>query len=636
MDTNFAFQGEMSDEDEEEEDESLTGNIDTDPDMDTSSAYEGNTTVEYEVENDEEDTSDYDNLEYDYELHDNVAIDIVKYSRSRQAKNEPQLLLMTLGYLSGLMENPSHFVSGVAIGTSSSGKSHMQKQVDDLFPLDWLYKTTTGSDKSIIYDDSWEEKYIASMDELNKPSKELIEVLKGLHGDDEEFNYSVTGDGDGADRDVDKITRTSMPYWFLYAQFDPDFELWNRLLKIPVHEGKAKNEAVLKMQFDHHNIEFSDSEHVYDFDFTDGTEALRQHIRNLPKDAWVKLPAGEEEYGWDVAEVVRPIFDVQRSETNRVGAMVANLIRASALLNHHNREKRTIDVPNEGIKDAIVAEPEDVANVLACREVLLASTHEVDRKKMAICEALEETGGKRGKSSIADITEFIEDSSMPKLKRDQIEAMLGDMEDNHLVERYERAGDNGETMFSFLGWHSFGRIEVDEAFQELFRGVKDPIEQDSFIESMRMQNKELQPGATDFKDNTNVTSGGQTQLGGKTLDVDLEEHERVVYEAMKVTIDGERLTNLDEDDVTLYEMCGAVEMGGDPEEADLKGTLFDPEQPHWYQDGRPDDWVETEQDAFAEVDEAMSKLHSEGVMETEVHETKKGSPVEMTITFNDI
>jgi hypothetical protein len=234
----------------------------------------------------------------DYQLSDNVVEDLVRYTRSKTVKNEEQFVLTALSHISGFMESPRHYVSYVLIGTAGSGKSHLQNTVEDLFPDSYLYQATSGTDKSIIYDDGWEDAYFASLDELQKPSDELIEILKSLHGgEDEEFRYKITGDGQGADRQVDEIVREAVPFGFLYAQYEPDFELWDRLIKIPVHESKEKNDGVAATQWDHSMVSFGDDNKEYMKDFADGEEALRQHIMDLPKDARVKIPAGEDEFG---------------------------------------------------------------------------------------------------------------------------------------------------------------------------------------------------------------------------------------------------------------------------------------------------------------------------------------------------
>jgi hypothetical protein len=40
---------------------------------------------------------------------------------------------------------------------------------------------------------------------------------------------------------------------------EPDFEMWDRLVKVPVHESKPKNEGVLRTQWDHQFISFDGS-----------------------------------------------------------------------------------------------------------------------------------------------------------------------------------------------------------------------------------------------------------------------------------------------------------------------------------------------------------------------------------------
>jgi len=250
-------------------------------------------------------------------LSDNVVEDLVKYTRSRTVKNEQQFVLTMLGYISGHMENPKHYISGVLIGTAGSGKSHTQNTVAELVSDDIMYDVTTGSEKAIIYDQyNWNRALIANMDELQKPSDDIIEILKSVHGgEDEEFVYKVTGAGEGADRQTDGITLQAVPYWFLYAQYEPDFEMWDRLLKVPVHESGEKNEGVARTHWGHSMVSFGDSDKNYMFDFDEGTAALKDHIRELPQDAWVSFPSevGEDVHGGsfyeNVSEVLRSCDD---------------------------------------------------------------------------------------------------------------------------------------------------------------------------------------------------------------------------------------------------------------------------------------------------------------------------------------
>jgi len=609
-----------------------------------------------------EDGSADDDGSPDYSLSENKMVDLVKYSRSRIAKNEAQSILVSMGYLTGLMQDPAHYCSGVIVGTSSSGKSKLQQEIAKLFDISyddqhsypdrdddaeygWLYEASMGSDKSIIYDDMWDYALIANLDELNKPSEELIEILKGLHGDDEQFIYKVTGEGEGSDRGTDVIVRTAKPYWFLYAQSNADFEMWNRLLKVPVHESKSKNQAVHRLQWDHSNVAFSDDHSEYIFEFMDGFKALKNHIKSIRKHfkegAYVKIPAGEEEYGWDAASIAEPIFDIHRSETNRSSAMIANQTRASALLNHTNREMKQIHVPNKGTKNAIIAEPQDLANILCCRDVLLATTHELDDKKMSICEAIDAAGGMQSRANIPDIIDFLRDSNAPVVKRPEIERHLQDLIDNYLVEKYEGAGNNGENLYEFDSWTNLGRIKIDENFKRVFDGCIDPISGRPFEEVIREQNKALEPDTGQYMTvasdeeigvRSKQESGGQSTLdsGSKgTKGITLEPHQEAVRASLEETLDGKKVDGLTNYNPSTYQMVGVVDMKDrSVDNPDIGGSVLDPDHTVWDQAQRPDDWVDDEDDALAEVDSIIGELHEAGVFQTNVVETTTDGEVE--------
>lgn len=582
-------------------------------------------------------TPDEQEINTDYALHDNVALDLVEYSRSRIVRNEQQFLLTTLGYCSGFMESSSHYVSGVLIGTAGSGKTHLQGKLEDLFPDNYLYQTTSGSEKSIIYDDSWEDAHIASLDELQKPGETIIEILKSLHGDDEEYTYQVTGDGRGADRDVDEITRTAIPYFFLYAQYEPDFEMWDRLLKIPVHESGQKNEGVLATKWDHAMITFGDDSNQYMFDFEDGRDAIQKRITEMPKNGWVKIPAGEGRFDeQDFLKYAKPIFDIDRSETNRVGAMVANLVRASALLNYTDREKQQLELPNEGVKSCYIAEPQDLANVLSCRDVLMATTHQLDRKKKAICVAIEQQSSGRNMATIDDIQQHLRKSNASFVKRHQIQQMLGDLQENYLIEKHEGAGEKGRNLYQFKGWQNLGKFVIDDDFKNFFDGCVDPVTGDPFVETARRINEELEPSASDFMgDGTVDTSkSADTQVkldnAGQFSDVDLEPHEEAVRAALEDTLDGERIDGLDEHEPGMYEMLGVVPVGDSAESADISETVFDPNHEVW--DYGPDEWVVDKNDAESEVEQAIRRLTEEDIFRTNVIRKKGNQPLSMKVS----
>ena len=595
-------------------------------------------------------------LDYDYELSDNVVKDLVRYTRSKTVKNEQQFVLTALGYISGHMESPKHYVSGVLIGTAGSGKSHVQNTVAELIPDGIMYEATTGSEKSIIYDDEWNESLVANLDELQKPSEDIIEILKSVHGgEDEEFVYKITGGGEGADRDTDKIVKKALPYWFLYAQYEPDFEMWDRLIKIPIHESSEKNEGVARTHWGQSSIQFGDSDKEYMYDFTDGENALKDHIRELPRDAYVAFPS---EAGIDhemrFFDAVKDIFDIDRSETNRVSKMVANLVRASALLNHKSREKKRIHVENDGVKEAIIASQQDLANVMACRDVLMATTHQIDRKRRAICLAIEEVGGTQNAAPIKhpddregqpqSIMGYLRETNASFVKKSEIIQMLSDLEDNGLIEKMEGAGDGGRNLYQFTSWQNLGKFDITDDFKALFDGVEDPFESRPFVDTAREINDELTPSASDFMVDTDVNSSdssGEDKSGQATLNpedetpsVELSPHEELVHEMLQDNLDGETLSNLDEHDPSPRELIGLVEIGDDPDTASTEGTILDPSNEVW-QYG-PDGWVETVADAEQQIEKALRTLSTENIFKTSVMKSRAGTPIEMKVAVEDI
>ena len=596
-------------------------------------------------------------LAYEYDLSENVVKDAIKYTRSRTVKNEQQFVLTLLGYLSGFMDDPKHFLSGVLIATAGAGKSHVQNTVSELLDDDIKYEATTGSEKSIIYDrENWNAALVGDLDELQKPSEDVIEILKGLHGgEDESYIYKVTGGGEGADRETDEIELDAMPYWFLYAQYEPDFEMWDRLLKIPIHESSEKNDGVARTHWGHNHINFGDDDKSYMYDFEDGTAALRDHIRELPRNAWVEVPAGEEDYGgWDFYSNIKTIFDIDRSETNRVSKMVANLVRASALLNHKNREKRRISVPNGGTREAIIAAPQDLANVMACRDVLMATTHQLDRKRRAICLAIEEVGGTQNAAPIKhpddregqprSIMGYLRETNASFVKKSQIIQMLADLEDNGMVEKLEGAGDNGRNLYKFTSWSNLGKFELTDEFKNLFHNTRDPFEDCSFIETARRINNELTPKASDFMTSEEVSSGG---AGGEasgqvtlvedesdSVDIDLAPFEEAVYDLLKENLDGEKLSNLDEHDPSPRELLGLVEMGEPDDTLDATGTILDSNHAVW--EHGPDEWVTTPLEVEIQVEKALRTLTQEGIFRTSTTKSWAGKPLEMKVSLEEL
>jgi hypothetical protein len=580
-----------------------------------------------------------------YRLSENVAYDLVKYVRSNTIRNEQQFLLATAGYLTGYFTNNDHYVSGVIIGTSSSGKTHLQNKVEDLFSSEHMYQATMGTDKSLIYDGTWDDAYIASLDELNKPSDTLIEFLKSVHSDDDEFIYKLTPDSADKreDETVQTITRTSKPYWFLFAQTSSDFEMWNRLMKIPVHESESKNRAVFRMAFDEHHIQIGETEKNYGFDFIEGTKALQAHIASIPDaiesgeiPGRVFLPNDTERFGWKVSEIVEPIFNHKRSESNRVYDMIANIIRAFTLLNYKNRDVEYLDIPNHRTGEYIIAEPQDVANVLSCRESLLASTHELDDKKRTICSTIEHNTGQTNEADMSTIVDGLQDTDMSMLTRSELRKNLEKLHENYLIEIHRNASDNNSDTYQFHGWDELGFARVLEQ-QDLFDECFDPISGDNFITAHERLREKLESSGQDLTagaetEVTSNTGGQQTLSGGANRKIELDPHEEAVRQYARDALDGVRVRSLD--DVPVEGLLGLTDPN-DPDRASVEtaDTPLDPTHGCWYQPNRADDWVEDAQDAKRYVKDAIRSLIDKRVIIfDDVHAVNKSNEPE-DVTF---
>ena len=589
-----------------------------------------------------------------YELHDNVAVDLINYVRSNTIRNEQQFLLLSFAYASGLFANTHDYVSSVTIGTSSSGKSHLKDKVDHIYGKLNVLNASTGTDKALIYDDGWDEADIISMGELQQPPEEMLEFLKRAHGGDEEVVIKSTRGNPASGFETVTIRKQSKAYHMTFAQFEADFEFWNRLLKIPVHESESKNRAVGRMVAGHENIHVGDGETEYGYPFPTGTQALREHMASVKQHApkRVVLPTGDE-FGWDVWAVVAPIFNHSRSEVNRIYSMVFNIIKASALLNYKHRERTTTTV-TEGDdvyeKEALVLAPQDVANVMRCLRALRATTHEIDHKKRAIVEAIKaKSGPDNAIEGVGPISEFLKESDAPEVKASELDAILGDLEDNFLIEINEGAGgDSGKDVYRAFEWDRLGRPNID-AHASLFEDCVDPIDGGDFLSAWSEQRSAIEATADSVLGEASATTTVQADDGLSTTDdgdaslgswddtpteqtYTVSPWTKSIHERISPVLDGKRIPDMQ--DVPVEAFLGLVSLYN-PELAgvDTTGTMLDPDHEVWDQTHKPDEWVTTETDARQQFNEAVSECITEGIITfDEVHdELPDGTPVDVTL-----
>jgi len=602
----------------------------------------------------------------EYQLSDNIAVDLVKYVRSNTIRNEQQFLLLSLAYGSGLFADTNDYVSSVTIGTSSSGKTHLKDKVDDIYGLLDVMDASTGTEKALIHDDDWDECDVVSMGELQQPPEEMIEFMKRAHGGDEEVVIRQTRGNPQSGFETDKIVKKSKSYHFTFAQFEADFEFWNRLLKIPVHESESKNKAVGRMVAGHSNIQIEGEDVEYGYPFPDGTAAIREHMLRVKQHAPKRavLPTNDEGEEWGVWSIMKPVFNHSRTEVNRIYSMVFNLVKTSAMLNYQHRERQQVEVTGSdgevSMEEAVVVAPQDVANLVRCLQALRATTHEIDRKKRAIVEGIrEKSGPDNAIEGTGPIREFLKESDAPEVKASELEVILEDLEDNFLVEINEDAGEGGKNVYRAFEWDQLGRPNIDE-HASLFESCTDPLTGDPFLDAWSDQRSAIEATAAellgsaeraDQSGTASVSSGGlssgsvsTTEDGDASLgtwdeseDDDLytvEPWVADIHERIYPVLDGNRIEDMN--DVPVEAFLGLVSLS-DPDLTGVSpsGTMLDGSHDVWDRPGKADSWVSSKSDARKQIKFAVGTLIDEEIISfAEVHDTDKtGSPVDVTLSL---
>lgn len=418
--------------------------------------------------------------ETNYDLNENVLIDVIKYIRSNTIGNEEQFLLLTLGYVSSLMINPADYISTVMIGTSSSVKMHLTDRVVELFELLDTIHTSADLDTSLVYSKEWDRADVISMGDFNQLSEEAIKLIEHATKGDEEAIFQLTHGDSVDDFNCKKIIKRAKSCHLTHTQIDMDFEFWNRLLRIPVHESESKNRAMGQMIFNYHDI---DTDTKYGYEFDAGTECLQAHMLEIKHHAPKQVIIPNAESGpIDTWGVIEPIFNHKNSEALDVYPIVANLIKASALINFQARETVEITAQNDenehATTDALVAEPQDIANVCRCIKTLRGTTHKIGVRKRSVIEAIQAKGGEDSTVNGLDpIIEYIEESNALHIDKTEIKTILSKLDADSLI----TVDGNSITA---RNWDALGEPRIFE-YTEHFDDCVDPITGEDFVGSWR-------------------------------------------------------------------------------------------------------------------------------------------------------
>lgn len=511
--------------------------------------------------------------ETDYEIDsDNFFKDFVNFSRSRQVGNEPQSVVVMGVYLSGLLPSWKDYCGCLITGSSASGKSHLKQEVvDSAFDYvrdDWLYDLTAGSSKALVDDDAVDDARVLNLNELQKIPTEMAEMIKSLsHDGGFDYGRNVSDDDDDTERTrkTRHIHRDPASVVFMLADENThqvEQELGTRLIEVKVDESVEKNEAVHEMQWGKGELTMQNSEYVYGKKDKDLDHAVRDHVSNAPLDTDVVIPTGRGAFegdDWDASAVVKPMINFERPESTRASGMTASLVKAFTVANHH-----AVDRVEWDGETALVARPEDVATLIACRETLLPLTHGLDSKKFAALDAIRQRGGPVQDEpnalacDVDDIKKHVSNAGeVSNIKKNQLRDILREMDDNYLIDIRDHPENGRKNQYVFDGTKTFKPPAID-LYPNRF-DVQDPVRDQPLEETVKEQQQRLQQRtqAKEFsmEDAMGGSAGGSS--GDTGIGRQLSKNEDDVLTAVEDTADG--LAVADMDDTGIAHLVGAAE-----------------------------------------------------------------------------
>ena len=594
-------------------------------------------------------------------LHENKVRDLVEIANGNIIGNEQQMVFGHLSLCTGFMWSHDRNVNHVYTGPSAGGKSDTQDAVTSSLPMEMGYNVTDTSSKGVLDDDTWDTALFAPLDEWQKIPDELTELVKSLSGGaDDEYRYvrSVADDDAESGRDGYEIVKKAKPYGFLYAQHAMDHELSTRLLFLPVDDNIHIRDAIVEKQGGAQEISVEGYDKDFIYDTYDREQAMREHLRALPtemdEDGHKRGSVDAVLPPW-VRKSVKPIFDMNRVETNRVSGQVFNLIRSSAVVNHDARRETTVTYDDKEVT-AYIAEPQDAANIMSGRKALLSKTHHLTKVKREVLDAIRAhqhfDKGEGAGVRLDTIQTYLEQKSALSVPRKaKLRDLLQELDEQFYVDIHERAGSNGAHLYEYKSMRDIGvprtadlsewmdddelerceelcpDLDIDDPYAD----ARDPFRDQPFIDTVDDMRDELSTSPVDRaeraadlaadtdddSDESDADSGAMTltdAMGGTDGDdsVSLETPtERAVFEALD---EHAEQNPWQLDSVEDAHLLGVAEKGESVASTSITGTLFDPDHELWDQPTKPDDWVTTQGKAESLIEETMSTLEEKGVV----------------------
>jgi len=409
----------------------------------------------------------------DVELSENVAEDLIRFSRGNIVGHEEEFLLMYFSVITGWGYDDDFHNNTIGQGPPGSGKSLTKNQVEKLIDDKDTYTKTDASSNAILDSREWDLALAAPMDEYDKIDSAIVEVLKSSNPEDGGYSKdrNVEDPDSPGGYSPTEVSAEANPWIVLYAPSSKkggiNNELADRALKLFFNNDKHTRRGIGRKEFGHDDIDIATEDYEYNYIY--GTHslgaALRQRLRELPTratyeedddgneflasrtgDTLVSVP----QWVWYACE---PIFNIDEDHTNRVYGTVVNLIKSSALINAPNRPKTTTEVyvdkdsDETTTREAVIIQPQDVANVLSCLPALLSTTHQLTPLKRYLLDAIGETEPMTDTdgTTVSKVQHWLEDNDIPHPSRSTLKNRMDELAEDYYLNRYKSvAGPKGQ------------------------------------------------------------------------------------------------------------------------------------------------------------------------------------------------
>jgi hypothetical protein len=418
-----------------------------------------------------DDVTEQPTIDTEQRLSENVADDFLEYFRSEVVGHEQEGWLMYLGLVSGYGYGDHFHINTLGLGEPGSGKSLTKNTVEALIPSIDKYTKTDASSNALLDSTEWDVALVAPLDEYDKIDKAIVEVLKSSNPEDGGYakDRNVEDPEAAGGYSPTEVSAEANPWVVLYAPSSKkggvNDELRDRALVLYFSNDRHTRRAIGRKEFGHEGIDASryDNEYIYDAHGT--AAALRDHVRGLSIEQIYDTDEDGTEYmtarrGDTAAYVprwvwyaVEPIFSIDEDHTNRVYGIVANLIKASAIANHHSRETRTCEVyvdedstETETIEQ-YVATPQDVFNVVMCLPTLLSTTHQLTPLKRHILDAVSATEPLTTDegTTVTKVQSWLDSNDIPHPARSTLKQRLDELAEEYYLQTWDStAGPNGQ------------------------------------------------------------------------------------------------------------------------------------------------------------------------------------------------